>query len=62
MARRSPQTMAKRERELAKANKRKDKLARREQRKALREQGTSETTDNPGVEPEEASADDPGSP
>jgi hypothetical protein len=60
MARRSPQTQAKRERELAKAKKRQDKLARREQRKALREQGpTSETADNPSVEPEEASTDDP---
>jgi len=71
MARRSPQTQAKRERELAKANKRKDKLARREQRKALREQGPIETADNPdagemaenaGVAPEEVSTDDPGPP
>ena len=65
MARRSPQTQAKRERELAKANKRQDKIARREQRKALREQGPieegpSEAADNPGVEPEEASTDNPG--
>lgn len=60
MARRSPQTQAKRERELAKAKKRQDKLARREQRKALREQGTIETAENPSVEQEEASTDDPG--
>ena len=62
MARRSPQTQAKRERELAKANKRKDKLARREQRKALREQGPIETADNPGAEQEQVTADDPGPP
>jgi len=62
MARRSPQTQAKRERELAKANKRQDKIARREQRKALREQGGIEPTDNPSVESEEASTDNPGPP
>ena len=71
MARRSPQTQSMLERELAKANKRKDKLARREQRKALREQGPIETADNPdagemadnpGAEQEQVTADDPGPP
>ncbi|MGI9342276.1 MAG: hypothetical protein ACR2QV_05465 [Gammaproteobacteria bacterium] len=48
MARRSPQTQAKRERELMKARKRQEKIARREQRKALKEQG--------GVDPNAESA------
>jgi len=54
--------MAKREREQAKANKRKDKLARREQRKALKAQGESGAVNQPGAESEEASGDDQGSP
>ena len=63
MARRSPQTHAKRERELAKAKKRQDKLARREQRKALREQGASEPADAPpSAEPQGDTADEPGAP
>jgi len=62
MARRSPQTQAKRERELAKAKKRQDKLARREQRKALREQGASDPTEAPGVERKDTNTDDPGPP
>lgn len=62
MARRSPQTQAKRERELAKAKKRQDKLARREQRKALRQQGTSEPANDPGVEREDTNTDNPGRP
>lgn len=60
MARRSPQTQAKRERELAKAKKRQDKIARREQRKALREQGGSDPADAPSAESEDLNSDDPG--
>ncbi|MFW2405402.1 MAG: hypothetical protein ACN4GT_11600 [Gammaproteobacteria bacterium] len=59
MARRSPQSHAKRERELAKAKKRQDKIARREQRKADREQGADTPADEaPSVEPNDTQADD----
>ncbi len=60
MARRSPQTQAKRERELAKAKKRREKAARREQRKALRQQGAEKPGDDPGAEHDDANVDDPG--
>jgi len=61
MARRSPQSHAKRERELAKAKKRQDKIARREQRKALREQGVDTPADDaPSVESSDEQADDQG--
>lgn len=60
MARRNPQTQAKRERELAKAKKRRDKAARREQRKALREQAADKPADTPGEQRDDANVDDPG--
>ena len=60
MARRTPHSRAKRQRELAKAKKRQDKAARREQRKALREPGAEEFADDPGAEREDANVDDPG--
>ena len=59
MARRSPQTQAKRERELAKARKRKDKIARREQRKALREQAANNPDGVPDTDQEGATTDEP---
>ncbi len=59
MARRNPQTQAKRERELAKAKKRRDKIARREQRKALREQAAGTPADDPSAERDDATVDDP---
>jgi len=66
MARRSPQTQAKRERELMKARKRQEKIARREQRKALKEQGGVDPNADPdaeageGGEAEESSTDNAG--
>ena len=62
MARRNPQTQAKRERELAKAKKRRDKAARREQRKALREQAANQPADEPGADREDTDTDDSRSP
>ena len=60
MARRSPQTQAKRERELAKAKKRRDKAARREQRKVLRERDAGKSADELGAERDDANVDDSG--
>jgi hypothetical protein len=60
MARRSPQTQAKRERELAKAKKRRDKAARREQRKALRERDAGKSADELGAERGDANVEDAG--
>jgi hypothetical protein len=60
MARRNPQTQAKRERELAKARKRQDKAARREQRKALRDQSAGKSAGDPDAERGDANVDDPG--
>lgn len=60
MARRSPETQAKRERELAKANKRRDKAARREQRKVLRERDAGKSADELGAECDDGNVDDPG--
>lgn len=62
MARRNPQTQAKRERELAKAKKRRDKIARREQRKALRDEADGKPADEPGTERADANSDDAGAP
>jgi hypothetical protein len=55
MARRSPQTHAKRQRELAKAEKRRDKAEKRALRKALKSkdpEAVSEDTIPEAVEPE----------
>jgi hypothetical protein len=60
MARRNPQTQAKRERELAKARKRQDKIARRQQRKALREEGASEPASDPQAERQDTKANESG--
>jgi hypothetical protein len=60
MARRSPQTQAKRERELAKAKKRQDKAVRREQRKELRDRNAGKSAEDPDAERDDANADDSG--
>jgi hypothetical protein len=60
MARRSPQTQAKRERELAQAMKRRDKVAHHKQRKVLRDRNAGKSADEPGAERDDANVDGPG--